>query len=54
MGRKRIIKELKKVDLHVKLPSDLNDKLINYLNENKSLSKTEVVCKSLNLYLGKK
>lgn len=54
MGRKRIVAEFKKVELHIKLPHELNEKLNQYLNENKSLSKTEVTCNALNDYLREK
>ena len=51
MGKKRTILSLKLVELHIKLPRELSDRLNKYLVENKALTKTEVVCNALNSYL---
>jgi len=53
MGRKRTPVEEKPIDLHIRLPYDLNKLFNEYMDKNKSLTKTEVICNCLNRYLNK-
>ena len=51
MGRKRTPILEKPVDLHIRLPHDLNKTFNEYMIKNKALTKTEVIVRCLNNYL---